>query len=67
MIEDISDLLFVSNTIELKLGKKYLLVFKGATRQQLEGVMRALGQQGVDCVGIGLRDGQDVQIIEAPC
>lgn len=66
MHEDLKDLLFVSNTVELKEDKKYLMVFKGVTAKQLEHVMAALGERGITCFGMALQEGQDLEIIEAP-
>lgn len=63
----LEDLLFVSNTIELKPDKKYLLVFKGnMTIDQLNHVLEYLRSHGVHGVGIALRNGEEVQVIEAP-
>lgn len=64
--KDLKDLLFVSNTIELKSGKRYLMVFRGVTVNQLNNIIKALGEREVECLGIALHDGQDLQIIEAP-
>lgn len=66
MHEDLKDLLFVSNTVELKEDKKYLMVFKGVTAKQLEHVMAALGERDITCFGMALQEGQDLEIIEAP-
>jgi hypothetical protein len=63
----LEDLLFVSNTIELKPDKKYLLVFKGnMTIDQLNRVLDYLRSHGIHGVGIALHDGQELQVIEAP-
>lgn len=67
MKEDIEALKFVSNVIELKPDKKYLLVFKGnITAHQLNGVIDNLRAQDIHSVGIAINDGQDIQVIEAP-
>lgn len=67
MKEDVEALKFVSNVIELKPDKKYLLIFKGnITVHQLNGVIDHLRAQGIHSVGIAINDGQDIQVIEAP-
>jgi len=66
MNEDLKDLLFVSNTIELKPDKKYLLVFKGINHHQLNQIQEALRIRGFDCLCIIAPHDQDVQVIEAP-
>jgi hypothetical protein len=67
MKEDIKALKFVSNVIELKPNKKYLLVFKGnITVHQLNGVIDHLRAQDIHSVGIAIHDDQDLQVIEAP-
>jgi hypothetical protein len=64
--ETLKALQFVSNTIELKPDKKYLLIFKRITHYQLEQVNDYLRKQGFDCTCISAPDGNDVQVIEAP-
>jgi hypothetical protein len=54
----------VSNVIELKPDKKYVLIFKNAAVDQLGYINDVLRKHGLDCVC--LRTFDDVQIIEAP-
>jgi hypothetical protein len=62
---DLEGLQFVSNVIELKPDKKYLLIFKGDIHlMQLEQINAYLRKQGIDCACI--RSIDDVQVIEAP-
>lgn len=67
MKQDLEAIKFVSNAIELKPDKKYLLVFKGdITVHQLNGVIDHLRAQDVHCLGIAIHDNQELQVIEAP-
>lgn len=63
--EALKALQFTSNVIELKPGKKYLLVFKHITLYQIEQVNEYLRNRGFDCACISAPDGE-VQVIEAP-
>lgn len=63
---DLEALQFVSNVIELKPDKKYLLAFKGLTHDQLDQIHEALRRRGYDCFCIALYEGQELQVIEAP-
>ena len=54
----------VSNVIELKPDKKYLLVFIGATFDQVEQAKARLKASGIQGVGIGLPDGVHLQVVE---
>jgi len=66
MPEDQKPLQFVSNVVELKPDKKYLLVFKGDIPvDQLNRALDTLRSEGFHGVGIALREGQDLQVIEA--
>ena len=57
----------VNNVIELKPGKKYLLVFKGDIRlEALESVILALKAHEIDCFAIALQDGEELTVIEVP-
>lgn len=62
--EDFKPLQLVSNVIELKPDKKYVLIFKNAALDQLGHINDVLRQHGFDCVC--LRTFDDVQVIEAP-
>jgi hypothetical protein len=62
---DIQALQFVSNVIELKPDKKYLLIFKDMTHYQLDQIDKYLRARGFDCACINTHD-QAVQIIEVP-
>lgn len=67
MKEPIESLKFVSNVIELKPDKRYLLVFKGnITVHHLNGIIDNLRAQGIHSVGIAIHDDQELQVIEAP-
>ena len=63
-----NELQAVSNVIELKSDKKYLLVFKGdgITQQELGHILTGLRSRGIDSVGIALYDGQELTVIEVP-
>lgn len=64
---DTEALKFVSNVIELKPNKKYLLIFKGLNNMyQLDQINKYLRAEGFDCACISTPDDQDVQVIEAP-
>lgn len=57
----------VSNAIELKPGRKYLLVFKGVTSIfEVEHAVELLRSQGIYSIGISLDNDQDMQVIEVP-
>jgi len=59
----------VSNVIELKPDKKYLLVFKGEgiTYEQLQEFMRRLAtEMRLQCVGVLLKKDAELTVIEAP-
>ena len=66
MNEDLQALQFVSNVVELKQDKQYLLVFKGVNPFQLNAVDKALRERGFNCLSIVVYGDQDVQVIEAP-
>lgn len=66
MNEDLQALQFVSNVVELKADKKYLLVFKNIPFEVLERVSDMLHICGFDCFCIALYDGDDLKVIEAP-
>jgi hypothetical protein len=63
-----TELQAVSNVIEIKPGKKYLLVFKGegVTDQALQRIVTGLRLEGIDSVGVALDDGQELTVIEVP-
>lgn len=63
---DTEALKFVSNVIELKPNKKYLLIFKDTDHYTLDRVNKYLKIMGLDCACISTPDNQDVQVIEAP-
>lgn len=54
----------VFNVIELKPGHKYLLVFTGITPEQAEQVLQVIRAAGIEGVGVGLDDGESLQVIE---
>lgn len=57
----------VSNVIELKPDKKYLLIFTGNfTRQALAELMGTLRAGGVNGIGIALRTGDEVEVVAMP-
>lgn len=58
----------ISNVIRLEPGKKYLLVFSGeqAETGTLRTVMAMLRQQGIIGVGVALKRGQKLEVIEFP-
>jgi hypothetical protein len=57
----------VSNVIELKPDRKYLLIFQGNfDRQAITELMRMLHMQGVNGIGIALRTDEGVEVIEMP-
>lgn len=56
----------VSNVVELKPEHKYLLVFKGAIPEDVHQVLQMIRAVGIVCVGVGLDDGESVQIVEVP-
>ena len=56
----------VSNAIELKPGHKYLLVFKGTSPEETHQVLEVIRAAGIVCVGVGLDDGESLQVIEVP-
>jgi hypothetical protein len=62
---DLEGLQFVSNVIELKPDKKYLLLFKEINYHQITHLNDYLRSQGLHCICIGTL-GQDVHVIEAP-
>lgn len=66
MTNDLEALQFVSNVIELKPDKKYLMVFDGITQHQLEHINEVLRARGFDCLCITTFEGQEVKVIEAP-
>lgn len=66
MKEDIESLKFVSNVIELKPDKKYLLVFKDTDGEVLDITSNALHRSGFDCFCIAVSKDENLQIIEAP-
>jgi hypothetical protein len=61
---DLEALQFVSNVIELKPDRKYLLVFNGLSMHQLNVVQDALRSHGFDCLCLNLPKGDDLQVIE---
>ena len=63
-----NELQAVSNVIELRPGKKYLLVFKGdgLSNEALKEVLTGLRAQGIDTIGLALDDGQELTVIEVP-
>jgi hypothetical protein len=65
-MDSLEALQFTSNVIELKSDKKYLLIFKDATTDQLNSVNEYLWAHGFHCACIRSLDGEDVQVIEAP-
>lgn len=54
----------VSNVVQLKPGHKYLLILKGVTQDQADQVLQVMRAAGVECVGVGLDDGENVEIVE---
>ncbi len=58
----------VSNVIELKPDKQYLLVFTGdhVNEENVRQVLGFLRVNGIRGIGIGLTTGQELQVIEAP-
>jgi hypothetical protein len=56
----------VNNVIELKPGHKYLLVFKGVTPEQMDHILHLLHSVGITGVGIGLEDGESLDVVEVP-
>lgn len=69
MIEEeaLKTLQFVSNVIELKPDKKYLLVFKGnITVDQVQSAIDILAAQDIHGIGLAIDHGDDLQVIEAP-
>ena len=61
----------LSNVIELKPGKKYLLVFKGDEQDDTRDIrliseaIQGLKKSDITCFGFALRKGQDLEVIEA--
>lgn len=54
----------VSNVIELDPTKKYLFVFKGNfTMNELAYVQHRLKSQGIESLALGLREGQELEVI----
>lgn len=66
MSNDLEALQFVSNVIELKPDKKYLLIFKGLNYHQLNQINEALRAHGFDSLCITTFEDQEVKVIEAP-
>jgi hypothetical protein len=66
MSDDLQPLQFVSNVIELKEGKKYLMIFHETDRWVLDRIEKVLYERGFDCLCLGAYDGNEVQVIEAP-
>jgi len=57
----------VSNVIELQPSKRYLLIFKGDTEiEEIEHMLTMLAGLGILSIGIGIRRGQEVEIIALP-
>ncbi len=58
----------VSTVIELKPGKKYLLVFEGdgLSEMELHRLASRLRLEGIYSIGIALRNGQELTVIEVP-
>lgn len=56
---------FVSNVIELKPDKKYLMIFDGLNYHQLNAINDVLRARGFDCLCITTFEGQEVKVIEA--
>ena len=66
-IQDFPPLQAVSNVIELKPDKRYLLVFKGIlTVEQVESFLSVLKAQGITCLGVALGTDDELQVIEMP-
>ena len=58
---------FVSNVIELKPDRKYLLVFKGnVSIMEIDRAGRVLREQGFDCISLSLGENVDMDVIEVP-
>jgi hypothetical protein len=60
----------ISNIIELKPGKEYLLVFKMDTprehlMQDIWGLIEGMKQEGITGLGVALKKGEDLEMIEA--
>ena len=66
MNEDLQALQFVSNVIELKPDKKYLLVFHGVNPHMLGRVDSELRERGFHSLSIATYGDQKLQVIEAP-
>ena len=56
----------VSTVIELKPGKQYLFVCKGATPEAVRGLCDFLGEHGINGACIDLGEKQELQVVEAP-
>lgn len=57
----------VSNVIELKPDKKYLLVFSGNyTRKELQELTDTLRTFGFSSFAVALREGETLEVIEEP-
>ena len=58
----------VSNVIELSTEKKYILVFKSEwiTMQELINVMAVLREMGIEHIGVALRNGEELEVVEMP-
>ncbi len=60
---------FVSNVIEIRPDKKYLLVFEGdnVSHDELQAVFQRLYAAGfIGCLGIAIKSGTQLTVIEAP-
>lgn len=58
----------VSNVIELKPGKKYLLVFQEGTMpyESADLLLRYLREEGITAIGIALAQDGKMEVIEVP-
>lgn len=55
-----------SNVVELKPGRKYLLVFTGDTlsQPQIQDLLEAMRDEGISTIGIALQRSEELRVIE---